>query len=31
MESENLENNSEQKTDTNRQTDNSENKEKNNP
>ena len=31
MESENLENNSEQKTDTNRQTENSENKEKNNP
>ena len=31
MESENLETNSEQKTDTNRQTDNSENKEKNNP
>ena len=31
MESENLENNTEQKTDTNRQTDNSENKEKNNP
>ena len=31
MESENLENTSEQKTDTNRQTDNSENKEKNNP
>ena len=31
MESENLENNSEQKTDTNRQTGNSENKEKNNP
>ena len=31
MESENLETTSEQKTDTNRQTDNSENKEKNNP